>query len=70
MIFAGTRDDPFFFDLDGYLATLDTGTLSFDPTNDSFEGSNVHAIVLQFDAAEALGDATSFQTWSSTGRLP
>ncbi|NVB36700.1 DUF4331 family protein [Pseudenhygromyxa sp. WMMC2535] len=70
MVFAGQRDDPFFFDLDGYAETLDTEELMLDPENDSFAGTNADAIVLEFSAAELLGDATSFQTWVTTARLP
>lgn len=66
MVYAGPRDDPFFFDIDGYLATLDTGNLSFTAT-DGFAGLNATAIVVEFDAAE-LG-ATTFQGWATTGRL-
>lgn len=63
---AGPADDPFFFDLDGYLATLDSGSLSFTAV-DFFAGLNVTAIVIEFDLAE-LGSDT-FQTWATTGRL-
>lgn len=69
MVYAGPRDDPFFFDLEGYLATLDTGTVSFTAA-DAFMGTNATAIVLEFDAAAALGDSTQFQGWATTGRLP
>ena len=70
MVFAGPRDDPFFFDLDGYLATIDTEALAFDPDNDTFAGTNVTSIVLEMDLTAAVGDATQFQVWATTGRLP
>ena len=67
-VFAGLRDDPFFFDLEGFQDTLMTGTLSFDSTRDFAAFKNVHVLVVEFDHA-ALG-ATSFGIWSSTGRVP
>ena len=68
-IWAGPRDDPFFFDLDGYTETLETGTLSFDSMNDTFAGTNVTAIVVEMDAAAAAADGTTLQTWVTTARL-
>lgn len=67
-VYAGLRDDPFFFDLDGFRQTLDTGTLAFDAQRDSFAGLNVTAIVLEMDLAAATGDSESLQLWATTGR--
>lgn len=67
-LFAGPRDDPFFFDLDGYQATLMSGTLMFDSANDTFAGTNVTAIVLEMDAAAASGGSDTIQVWATTGR--
>ena len=69
MIWAGPREDPFFFDLDGYVTTLDTGTVSFDPTNDTFAGTNVTSIVVEMNAAAAAGDGTALQAWATSSRL-
>lgn len=68
-LFAGLRDDPFFFDLTGYSETLSTGTLSFDNTRDDFAGTNAMAIVVEFDAPSLLGSSTTFQTWATTSRI-
>jgi hypothetical protein len=68
MVYAGSREDPFFFDLDGYKATLMSGTVMFDSSHDSFAGLNVTAIVIEMDAAMAAGDGTTLQTWITTGR--
>ncbi len=70
MAYAGPRDDPFFFDLDGFLDTVQVGDLMFDPSNDSFAGTNVTAIVLEFDLVEAIGENASFRAWVTTARLP
>lgn len=66
-LFAGLRDDPFFFDLDGFNMTAGTGTLSFDSTRDSIAGTNATALVVSFPAS-ALG-STSFDTWAATARI-
>lgn len=69
-VFAGLRDDPFFFDLEGFRQTLMTGTLSFNPNRDSFAGTNLTAIVLDMDLDAALGGGTSLDLWATTGRAP
>ncbi len=49
MAFAGPRDDPFFFDLDQYKKIIAGTATSFNnPGNDSFKGTNVMSIVLEF----------------------
>lgn len=65
-VFAGLRDDPFFFDLQGFTTTATTGTLSFDSTRDTFKGTNVTAIVLEMPMSAALGAGTSLQVWATT----
>lgn len=67
-VFAGLRDDPCFFDLDGWQATLDTHTLLFDPTHDSFAGTNASAIVLELELAAVVEDAEWIQLWATTHR--
>jgi len=67
-VFAGLRDDPFFFDFDGFIATITTGDLSFDSTNDSFAGTNAHMIVLEFDSAGVSAGAP-IRTWVTSGRV-
>lgn len=68
MVFAGSREDPFFFDLDGFQATLMSGMLEFNSENDFFAGLNVTAIVVEMDAAMAVGDDMTLQAWITTGR--
>jgi hypothetical protein len=67
-VFAGLRDDPFFFDLEGFNDTLMTGTVAFDSARDFAAFKNVHVLVLEFDHA-ALG-ASNFGVWTTTGRVP
>ena len=47
-VFAGLRSDPAFFDRQGALATVQTGTASFTGHN-GFAGANVLAIVVEMD---------------------
>ena len=67
-LWAGLSDDPFFFDLEGYLNTLSTGALAFDGTRDSLAGANVTAIVLEVPAGPLLGTDGTLQTWATTSR--
>ncbi|TNE92354.1 MAG: DUF4331 domain-containing protein [Deltaproteobacteria bacterium] len=61
-------DDPFFMDLTGFVDTMNTGTLAIDSTRDSLAGTNVDAIVLELDLAEASGGSDNFQIWATSGR--
>lgn len=63
---AGVYDDPFFFDFQGLTDTLNTGTVYFMSTRDSFAGKNVNAFVFEMDGA-AVG-AASFKLWATSGR--
>ncbi len=75
-VFAGLRDDPFFFDLDGFKATLakpaSDSTLAFSNTHDSFAGSNVTALVIEMDLADVTinGTMSHVQTWATSARRP
>lgn len=65
-VFGGFRDDPFFFDLQGYTDTLMTGTLAFDPGRDFVASKYTGAIAVEFDQA-SLG-SESIAVWATTGR--
>ncbi len=64
---AGVKDDPFFFDMQGLNDTLATGTLSFTAT-DALAGLNVQAIVLEMDQAAAADGADTVSLWATTHR--
>lgn len=64
LFFAGTRDDPFFFDHEGFLDTLDTGTLMFDADRDRALLTNTSVAVVEFDLA-ALG-SDNVQVWATS----
>ncbi|MEZ4385888.1 MAG: DUF4331 family protein [Nannocystaceae bacterium] len=65
-VFAGLRDDPFFFDLQGYLETLDTATIAFDSSRDSFAMTNVTAIVVELSTDAVSGGSDNIQMWATT----
>lgn len=65
---AGVRDDPFFFDFDGFLATLDSGALSFDSTRDYFRNTNVTMIVVEMSIDAAAAGSDTVQLWATTSR--
>jgi hypothetical protein len=69
-VFAGLRDDPFFFDLDGLHMTLATSALHFDHTRDSFAGKNTTAIVLEMPLSALPTGVTAMSVWASSGVAP
>ena len=62
---AGTSDDPFFFDLEGFQNTVATGALGFDSTRDSLAGVNVLSIAIQMPTDQI--SAGPFAAWATTG---
>jgi hypothetical protein len=68
-VFAGLRDDPFFFDLLAYLDTVNTLVPQFsDPGSNFFNGLNALSIVIGVDTALLAGDSPVYQVWAATRR--
>jgi len=67
-LFMGLRDDPFFFDLEGFRNTLMTGTLMFDPERDTFAGMNATAIVIEMDLTAVKDGSDRLYVWGTTAR--
>jgi Domain of unknown function (DUF4331) len=69
--YAGLRDDPFFFDLDGFINILskDAGK-SFlgckGTRTDFFAKKNVSAIVLELPSSMLRGDSSQIGVWAAT----
>lgn len=63
---AGLRDDPFFFDKEGYNNTLESGTLSFDAGRDFAVLQNTTAMVVELPLSSISDGA--FSVWATTGR--
>ncbi len=77
-VYAGLRDDPFFFDSGGFGATLATfgddpsdgsGQFMFDNTRDTFGFRNITVIVIEMDAAIATQGNDRIRLWSTTARV-
>ena len=67
-VFAGPRDDPFFFDLGAYQAIIGGTATSFNnPGTDTFAGTNVLSLVIEVPKAQ-LGSASSVNTWVTSNR--
>lgn len=69
-VYAGLREDPFFFDLQGFEDTVSTGNLAFDSARDSFAGQNITALVIEMPMSAALMNASTLDIWATTGTLP
>ncbi len=67
-VFAGLRDDPFFFDLQGFRTTLMTGTLSFANDRDFFSRKNTSAIVVEVPMGPTLATGTTLRVWATSAR--
>jgi Domain of unknown function (DUF4331) len=69
MAFAGPRDDPFFFDLDQFRKVLGGTASSFsNPGNDSFKGTNVMSIVLEFPKTLLAATSGKVNVWAEAKR--
>jgi hypothetical protein len=65
-IFAGPRDDPFFFDLTRFKEIIAGTQTSFrNPGVDAFAGTNVMSIVVEVPKS-LLGSATTINVWGET----
>ncbi len=66
--FVGTADDPFFFDFQGFVDTLNTGALAFDNTRDAFAGRNLSAIAFEIDESAIGSSGTEYRVWATSAR--
>jgi hypothetical protein len=65
-VFAGPRDDPFFFDLDQYHKIIAGTATSFNnPGTDAFAGTNVLSVVVEVPKA-MLGGTGNVNVWLTT----
>lgn len=66
-VFAGPRDDPFFFDLGAYQDVINGDASSFNnPGTDTFKGTNVMALVVELP--KSLLGTGSINTWVTSNR--
>jgi len=65
-VFAGPRDDPFFFDLARYSQIIaGTATGFNNPGSDTFAGTNVMSVVVEVPKS-LLGSTTTINVWGET----
>ena len=70
-VFAGLRDDPFFFDLVAYLDTVATVTPQFtNPGQDFFEGLNTLSVVIGVQSSWLIneGESSVLKVYASSTR--
>jgi hypothetical protein len=71
-VFAGRRDDPFFFDLAGFLNILGPGSLigcgspTSHPERNFFAHRNVSSIVIELPSRLLTADSSKIGVWGST----
>jgi hypothetical protein len=71
-VFAGRRDDPFFFDLPGFLNILGPGSLigcgtaNAHPERNFFAHRNVSSIAIELPSRLLTGDSSKIGVWGST----
>lgn len=67
-VFAGPRDDPFFFDFAQYSEIIAGNATSFnEPGADTFAGTNVLSVVVEVPKS-MLGNAAALNTWVESKR--
>lgn len=67
-VFAGPRDDPFFFDLNKYKAIIGgTATEFANPGTDAFAGTNVMSLVVELPKS-MLGTSETINIWATSNR--
>ncbi len=69
MVHAGLFDDPFFFDLQGFMETSDTGTLSFMSDRDFFAGQNLTAVAISIPRNRIENGGNLVDIWAETARF-
>jgi hypothetical protein len=66
-VFAGPRDDPFFFDLDQFKKIIaGTATGFNNPGNDTFKGSNVMSVVVEVPKSALNAASGKINVWLET----
>lgn len=76
--YAGLRDDPFFFDAQGFNATLASfgddsapdGQVLITNTRDSFANRNVTVIIFEMDLVAAAAGSGEIYFWGTSARIP
>lgn len=68
-VYAGLRDDAFFFDLQGFRETLAMGTVRMQSDRDFFAGMNTSVMVVEMPLTAALATPVApIRVWGTTQR--
>lgn len=67
-IYAGLRDDPFFFDSQGLRESRTMGTIRFNNQRSFFHGKNITVVAIEIPRSR-LGPATNLDIWNTTARF-
>lgn len=68
-VFAGLRDDAFFFDLQGFRTTLARGTVEMQSDRDFFAGQNTSVMVVEMPVSAAVATPVApIRIWATTQR--
>lgn len=65
---AGLFDDPFYFDLEGFMQTVQTGDLSISNQRDAFANANATAVIMQIPLS-SLSATGKITVWAETLRF-
>jgi len=67
-VYAGLRDDPFFFDSQGLRESRTMGTIRFNNQRSFFHAKNITTVAIELPRSR-LGPATNLDIWNTTARF-
>ena len=67
-VWTGHADDPFFFDVQGYLDTLATGTLHIQNGATILDGLNVTSFAVEFNNVDVVRPGNELRFWIQSAR--
>jgi hypothetical protein len=67
-VYAGLRDDPFFFDSQGLRESRTMGTIRFNSNRSFFHAKNITTVAIEIPRSR-LGTATNLDIWNTTARF-
>lgn len=67
-VFAGLRDDPFFFDSQGLRESRAMGTIRFMNTRDFFSAKNITVVAVEIPRSR-LNGSSNLEIWNTTSRF-
>lgn len=67
-VWAGHADDPFFFDVQGYLDTLATGTLMIRNDRSILAGKNATALAVEMSTSSMRSGTKELRFWITSAR--